>query len=136
MVAQRKYTNKMFSLKEFNDHQTYEAMMMEYEANEKSKAERIAALKQAAAEEGLELFSGMADEYLPGVQWLGFGHNSDEGKISAISTSFDDAFLVTAGHDGGIVVWRNNMEVVRADGKVKVIACYIYFALIIPVCIF
>nr|KAJ3422153.1 Cilia- and flagella-associated protein 44 [Polyrhizophydium stewartii] len=45
-----------------------------------------------------------------GQFWLGHGHDILQGRVNMLSTSFDDAFLFTAGSDGGALVWRLGMQ--------------------------
>ncbi|KAI8619969.1 hypothetical protein BC830DRAFT_1059801, partial [Chytriomyces sp. MP71] len=68
---------------------------------------------------GIKMQRGVTQGGLPtdriydGQYWFGHVHDSDRGMISNISMSFDEAFICSAGHDGGIFLFRFNPKVIE-----------------------
>ncbi|KAJ3086753.1 Cilia- and flagella-associated protein 44 [Quaeritorhiza haematococci] len=68
--------------------------------------------------DGTMLTGGDADGGGPdvlGQYWLGHVHDNEKGRVTSVVTSFDDAFFCTAGTDGGIFLWRINIEQLRKN---------------------
>ncbi|KAJ3023852.1 Cilia- and flagella-associated protein 44 [Thoreauomyces humboldtii] len=53
-------------------------------------------------------------EDTPGQYWFGHAHSSKTGKVASVVTTFDDSFFFTGGADGGLFVWRVQMERIKA----------------------
>jgi hypothetical protein len=52
-----------------------------------------------------------------GIWWKGHVHDLDNGRVTSCVTSFDDSFMMSAGSDGGLFVWRVTMQhVKRGEG--------------------
>lgn len=77
-----------------NDHEVYSEYI------ERSR-ERFESLQKAKDQLGDK--PSMAST---GQHWHGHAHDIVNGKITNIQTSFDDAFIISSGCDGGLFVWR------------------------------
>ena len=42
----------------------------------------------------------------PSQFWMGYAHESVDGKITGFQSSFDDSYFVSSGRDGSLFVWR------------------------------
>ncbi|KAI9363362.1 WD40-repeat-containing domain protein [Zopfochytrium polystomum] len=55
-----------------------------------------------------------------GQYWYGHAHDCDRGRVNSLVTSFDDAFLCSAGSDGGLFVWRlTHVDVQESQGLIS-----------------
>ena len=57
----------------------------------------------------------ITENYSP---WLGHYHDMIEGNVNALMLSFDDSFILSAGSDGGLFIFRNNNEAIK-EGRIS-----------------
>ncbi|KAJ3102122.1 Cilia- and flagella-associated protein 44 [Phlyctochytrium planicorne] len=91
-------------------HETYEHYSKAFEEELGLKKAHRDAVTHYVSEEEEELVRQKEDE---GLQWIGFSHDCDRGRVSSVVTTFDDSFLCSAANDGGLFVWRNQVEPIR-----------------------
>ncbi|KAJ3110143.1 Cilia- and flagella-associated protein 44 [Phlyctochytrium bullatum] len=91
-------------------HETYDHQSQVFEEElALKKAQRDAVTHEGGDE--TEQLGGMAED--EGLQWIGFSHDCDRGRVNSVVTTFDDSFLCTCANDGGLFVWRVNKEPIK-----------------------
>ncbi|KAJ3297198.1 Cilia- and flagella-associated protein 44 [Borealophlyctis nickersoniae] len=94
-------------------HEDYTHYSQNFEAEEAQfSLDRAARARMALGEEGSsEDVSRVTD--VAGQYWFGHAHDSRGGRVNSVQTTFDDAFLCSAGAEGGLFVWRVSMEEIK-----------------------
>ncbi|KAJ3210900.1 Cilia- and flagella-associated protein 44 [Dinochytrium kinnereticum] len=90
-------------------HETYEHYSKVFEEELDLKKAQRDAITHFGQEE--EVTAKPKDD--EGLQWIGFAHDCDRGRVNSVATTFDDSFLCSAANDGGLFVWRIKKEPIR-----------------------
>jgi hypothetical protein len=69
----------------------------------------------AGDELGSQTLTDLNNDLSGGYVWIHHLHHSTGGKVFTDATTFDDAFLITAGQEGGLFAFRNGIEQVEQD---------------------
>jgi hypothetical protein len=89
-----------------NEHETYLSYVNKFNERVDNYHKTLQTLKEQISDNSSNGAIVATRAALTSQQWSGHVHDLVSGKISNLQTSFDDSFVISAGSDGGLFVWR------------------------------